>query len=41
MKIYIVTDVVNDVTYSHSVNTCVVITLFIAERYPLESSDVI
>ena len=42
-KIYIVvTDVVNDVTCSsRSVNTCVVITLFITWHYQLENSDVI
>ena len=43
MKIYIVvTDVVNDVTYSRkSVNTRMVITLFITCRYLLENSNVI
>ena len=43
MKIYIVvTDVVNDVTYScKRVNTRVDITHFITRFYPLENSDVI
>ena len=38
----VVTHVVIDVTHSHkSVDTRVVITLFITWRYPLENSDVI